>query len=91
MAASSCSSDIAFTPPLCSTRISRGTSKTNNLKDRRLRLNHLVDGLATAATEGKMHLADGVAVHRMTRPVHVASSALRAFKSLVNFDGSNPL
>src|SRR5262245_25180415 len=41
-------------------------------KCRRLVPHHLLYRLAAAATEGKMHLADGVGVQRMTRTMDVA-------------------
>src|SRR5262245_55118901 len=37
-------------------------------KYRRLVPHHLLYRLAAAATEGKMHLADGIGVQRLTRP-----------------------
>src|SRR5262245_26522595 len=40
----------------------------------RLVPHHLLYRLAAAATEGKMHLADGVGVKRMTRAMDVAGS-----------------
>src|SRR5262245_7101097 len=42
-------------------------------KYRRLVPHHLLYRLAAAATEGKMHLADGVGVERMTRTLGVSA------------------
>src|SRR5262249_40997758 len=42
-------------------------------KYRRLVPHHLLYRLAAAATEGKMHLADGVGVKRMTRTLGVSA------------------
>src|SRR5262249_16830070 len=39
---------------------------------------HLLYRLAAAATEGKMHLADGVGVQRMTRTMDVAAKVSKA-------------
>src|SRR6516225_4667822 len=41
-------------------------------KYRRLVPHHLLYRLAAAATEGKMHLADGIGVQRLTRPTGVS-------------------
>src|SRR5262245_26738848 len=40
-------------------------------EDSRLLLHHFVDRLAAAATEGKMHLADGVGVESVTRALGI--------------------
>ena len=62
-----CSSVISLMPPLCSTFFSQQFQKY-----RRLVPHHLLYRLAAAATEGKMHLADGVGVQRMTRTMDVS-------------------
>src|SRR5262249_37756286 len=46
-------------------------------KYRRLVPHHLLYRLAAAATEGKMHLADGIGVQRLTRPTGVSPRVSR--------------
>jgi hypothetical protein len=54
-----------------------GTSRTNGLRNTSGWLRVSFDRLAAATTEGKMHLADGVGVQRMTRTLGVSAKVSR--------------
>src|SRR5262249_28722285 len=68
-----CSSVIALTPPDLQLHLPRHQQDKQFQKYRRLVPHHLLYRLAAAATEGKMHLADGVGVQRMTRTLGVSA------------------
>src|SRR5262249_60483450 len=60
-------------------------------KYRRLVPHHRLYRLAAAATEGKMHLADGVGVQRMTRTLGVSGSVSRHPRSKLSVCGARYL
>ena len=69
---SSCSSVFALTPPLCSICISRGTSKTNSLRNTSGRVRHLVDRRSPALRKARC-FSRKVGVQGVTRAMDVAA------------------